>query len=502
MRRALSVEYRGKRMKAIKNNRKKEAEPPKRAGAFQVLYIFAVIGICLIPFAMMRIRPTTQTTENKTLAEKPALVDENGFNRDFLSDAGDYFSDHFAFRQELVAADAKLRSALFGVSAVDSVIQGKNGWLYYEATLDDYQHKNGVSDRMLFNMAHNTALMQEYAQLLGKTFVFTIAPNKNSLYGENMPERYHYTVAEESDAARLVPWLEKEGVHYVDLFRLFEEQEGVLYYARDSHWNQEGAVLVYNALLDACGIEHETWENVEKQVRCDYYGDLNLMLYPVGAVPEEDVHFEKEFTYAYSEEGATVEDTFIQTVNPQGSGNLLMYRDSFGNSLLPYMAQHFANAVFSKVVPYPMTDLVTAAPDVVIVEKVERHLPTLGEVPPVMSGLARTLGAEPAAVRSKTTLQMTKEGSYLKFSGIADEAFLDVDGRLYVEVDDGETAGIYEAFCVKQSGDGVSSDYGFVLYLSQLYVNNSVIQVKVIAEKDGQFAVIYEGKETIEEKNK
>lgn len=483
-------------MKDIKNDTKKKTS--KYTGAFQFLYIFAVIGICLIPFVLMGVRPTDQTTENKKLTEKPVLVDEKGFNKDFLSDAGDYFTDHFAFRQELVAADAKLRSALFGVSAVDSVIQGENGWLYYEATLDDYQHKNSVSDRMLFNMAHNTALMQEYAELLGKTFLFTIAPNKNSLYGENMPDRYAYTVAEESDAERLLPWLEKEGVHYVDLFELFERQDRVLYYARDSHWNQEGALLVYNALLDACGIEHETWENIESEIRCDYYGDLNLMLYPVGADPEDDLHFEKEFTYAYSKEGATVEDTFIQTANPSGSGSLLMYRDSFGNSLLPYFAQHFANATFSKVVPYPMTDLITAEPDVVIVEKVERHLPTLSEVPPVMSGLTREIEAE-AAAESRTTLQVSEEGSYLKFYGIADEAFMDVDSRIYVEVDDGESREAYEAFCVNTGGSGTSSDYGFLLYLSRLYVDNSEIQVKVIAEQNGQLTVLYEDKVTTEE---
>lgn len=483
-------------MKDMKKDEKKKQEPPK---GLWLLYIVTVIGICLIPLALMGVRPTAQTTENKKLAEKPVLMDETGFNKDFLSDAGDYFTDHFAFRQELVAADAKLRSGIFEVSAVDSVIRGENGWLYYEATLDDYQHRNSVSDRMLFNMAHNTALMQEYAELLGKTFVFTIAPNKNSLYGENMPERYNYTVAGESDAERLKPWLEKEGVHYVDLFALFEKQDGVLYYARDSHWNQRGAVLVYNALLDACNIAHETWEDVESEIRCDYYGDLNLMLYPVGAVPEDEVHFKKEFTYGYGKEGATVEDTFIQTTNPEGSGKLLMYRDSFGNSLLPYFAQHFASATFSKVVPYPMTDLVTAEPDVVIVEKVERHLPTLGEVPPVMNGLSRTLDAPVQTAEGSTTLKMKKEGSYYQLSGIADEAAADVDSRFYVEVDDGEKAGVYEAFCVNLSENGTSSDYGFLLYLSQLYINSDEIKVKVIAETDGQFTVIYEGTETIEE---
>lgn len=461
----------------------------------RLLYIAVVIAMCLIPLAAMGVRLTTQTTENKTLTAKPVLIKDGAFNRDFLSDAGDYFTDHFAFRQELVAADAKLRSALFGVSAVDSVIQGENGWLYYEATLDDYQHRNSVSERMLFNMAHNVALMQEYTELLGKTFLFTIAPNKNSLYGENMPDRYSYTVAEESDARRLKPWLEKEGVHYVDLFELFEAQDEVLYYARDSHWNQDGAVLVYNTLLDACGIPHETYEDAEREIRRDYYGDLNLMLYPVGAEPEDEVHFLKEFEYEYvlSGEGMTaedvsVEDTFIQTVNGAGSGNLLMYRDSFGNSLLPYMAEHFANATFSKVVPYPMTDLITAEPDIVIVEKVERHLPTLSQVPPQMSGMVRTLESEPAATKSDATLEWRKSGSYLIFTGSVNGALVDTDGRFFVEVSDGETDAVYEAFCV----DTQESDYGFLLYLSQLNVTGNELQIRVIGEKDGGYLNLYE----------
>ena len=50
-------------------------------------------------------------------------------------------------------------------------------------------------------------------------FVFTVAPNKNSLYGENMPYYDSLKVDEENNLARLVPFLEKEGVSYVDLMR-------------------------------------------------------------------------------------------------------------------------------------------------------------------------------------------------------------------------------------------------------------------------------------------
>lgn len=464
-----------------------------------LIYIVIVVALCLAPFALMSVRPTTTTTENKPMAKWPSLWDEKGFNRDFLEEAGEWFDDHFAFRQELVSADAKLRGSVFGTSATDSVIYGKDGWLYYEATLDDFQHKNSVSDRALFNMAHNTALMQEYTESLGKTFLFTIAPNKNSLYGENMPERYQYTVAQQSDAERLIPWLEKEGVNYIDLFSLFEKQDEVLYYARDSHWNQKGAVLVYNTLLDACGKEHETYENVDSQIRCDYYGDLNLMLYPVGSEPEDDVHYQKPFTYVYQTEGATVEDQFVQTTCENGTQNLLMYRDSFGNSLLPYFAENFANASFSKQVPYPMTDLVTTEADIVIVEKVERHLPTLSEVPPLMSGIRRQLDSEIESAESNTTFRMKKEGIYYKMQGIADEAYLDPESRIYIEVTDGENTGIYEAFCVNSVENGTSSDYGFLLYLSQLNVSGDRLGIRVIGQQGDRYTVLYEGEEKLQQ---
>lgn len=466
----------------------------KRKKTGYLIYIIIVIGICLLPLAALGVRPTTQTTENKPMAEWPSLQKETGWNREFLSEAGAWFDDHFAFRQELVALDAKIRSGLFGVSATDSVICGTDGWLYYEATLDDYQHRNGVSERMLFNMAHNVFLQQEYSELLGKTFLFTIAPNKNSLYDKNMPANYRKQVAELSDAQRLIPWLEKEGIHYVDLFSLFEEQDEVLYYARDSHWNQKGAVLVYNELLDACGKAHETYETVPTYETQDYLGDLNRMLYPVGAEPETELHYDKPFTYSW-QEGDDVEDTFIRTSSAAGTQKLLMYRDSFGNTLLPYMAEAFAQASFSKVVPYPMTDLVTQEPDIVIVEKVERHLPTLGEVPPLMSGPQRTLEEAPVSTESNTTFHLNREGSYYKLSGIADETQLETDSRIYVEVTDQEKTAVYEAFCVRETEAGVTSDFGYLLYLSEVKVAGDSLRIRVIGETQNGCVVLYDAAE-------
>lgn len=456
------------------------------------LYFVLILGICMIPLLFLPFRPGGGAAENRTMASLPELKTSEGFNWNYLPEIGAFFTDHFAFRQEMVAANSGIRAEIFGVSPVEDVIVGKNGWLYYAATLDDYQHKNSVSERMLFNIAHNTALMQEYAESLRKTFVFTVAPNKNALYDENMPDRLQFKVAKESDAKRLLPWLVRENVNYVDLFELFGEKKEVLYYARDSHWNEEGAVMVYNALLDAGGKPHEIYGDSEPVQRMDYFGDLSRMLFPVGGEPEGRLEYPGADTWRYAE-GETVEDRFIRTENEAGEGTLLMYRDSFGNSLLPYMASAFSEAVFSRQVPYPMSDLATWDPDLLIVEKVERHLPTLGTVPPLMGAPLRKSEKMSTPVKSTAaTVQLSKEGSYWKFEGMADPAYMDTDSRIYMEVNDGSGAKLYEAFCVSRTDaeKGITNDWGYILYISEILVDGNTFEVRVMTEREESMEVL------------
>ncbi len=55
---------------------------------------------------------TGRVSENRTRAKAPVLKDENGWNPDFLSDAGEWFQDHFGFRQELVTVNALIQEKI------------------------------------------------------------------------------------------------------------------------------------------------------------------------------------------------------------------------------------------------------------------------------------------------------------------------------------------------------------------------------------------------------
>ena len=445
--------------------------------------------VCALPFIGMFVRPTTETLGNSAPAGRPVLVRGDGsFDTDYAKKLGDYIEDRLFLRAEMITADAWLKETLFGVSSKESVITGTDGWLYYEATLDDYQHTGALSDRALFNAAHNLKLMQDYTELLGKKFLFAAAPNKNSLYPEHMPARYQTRENEKSDAERFAAFLEKEGVHSLDLFRLFAEQDEVLYYARDSHWNEKGAVLVYNAMLDALGIAHEDYANVIPAETRDYIGDLAKMLYPAGSEPETRLHY-LEPSWEYLTDTVSPEENYIRTANVSGKAKLLMYRDSFGNSLLPYLAEHFEEAVFSRVVPYTMTELVTTGADVLIVEKVERHLPTLAEISPVMSAPVRdpaVLGEVPSGRNAEAALpEVETVPGYHVIKGTLnqEQAVPDMDTPILCLVRDAEKTILYEAFCVTID----NNDFGYTAYISDLSISGDIGEARVYARSGGDW---------------
>ena len=76
------------------------------------VYTVCIFVILILPFAGMSVAPTTETTENKELAELPALYAEGEWNPQFLSELGLYFEDHFAFRPMMVTANARLWSGI------------------------------------------------------------------------------------------------------------------------------------------------------------------------------------------------------------------------------------------------------------------------------------------------------------------------------------------------------------------------------------------------------
>lgn len=355
------------------------------------IFTAAFLLLCILPSAGMLFLPPTEAAANERLTPVPQLKSEDGsWNQNVLDDATNYIADHFALRQEMVTANAMLQTGLLATSPAEDVIYGTDGWLYYAETLDDYQNRATLTDEEVRQIAQTIADMQAYCEARGAQFVFTIAPNKNSLYPEHMPARYLQSDSP-GNYEKLKPLLEEYGVHYADLFTFLSEQDEILYLKTDSHWTNRGAALAHDFLMETLGLPHTAFAQEEYTTAETHRGDLYEMLYPKGTAREAQQTYET--TFSYVSEPRTAEDILIQTTSPAApNGRLLLCRDSFGNALHPFLAEDFREATITRQMPYPLEQV--QAGDTVIVEIVERNLANLLKYPPNLGNQTQTDSVE------------------------------------------------------------------------------------------------------------
>ena len=389
---------------------------------FTILFMAA----CLLPAAGMALLGPSQPGANEVLSPRPALTDRDGkLNGSVLTDAAAYFGDHFGFRQELITGWAKLNAALFRTSTAEDVILGREGWLYFAPTLGDYTRTDPMTDRELWCAARTLYLLQENARSDGGEFLFVIAPNKNSLYPDAMP--LLPVEKADSNARSLFRRLEEMGVDHLDLFSVFRQEEEILYFPTDSHWNGRGAALAADALLTALGREGGYY--TAEFLPGEHKGDLYEMLYPAGKETDPDQIYAPGFTFTGG--GKNPDAITIRTQSAAGQGSLVMYRDSFGRNLYPYLAERFESAVFSRKTDYGSTEL--APGDVLVIELVERNLRYLNQYAPAIPAPVRAAElAEAAQSAGSVRLAAAETERYLSLEGTFSGILPDDDSPVYV----------------------------------------------------------------------
>ena len=107
------------------------------------------------------------------------------------------------------------------------------------------------------------------------------------------------------------------------------------------------------------------------------FGDLYQMLYPTGKGRETELVYGPGFTYTTASDPRGGNAITIRTSSESGSGRLYCRRDSFGIALYPYLAEAFESAEFSRSSDWSVESFTGLGADTVILEIVERNIPTL-----------------------------------------------------------------------------------------------------------------------------
>lgn len=345
----------------------------------KTVYTVFFILLLAVPGAVFFVRGQVATGSE----QKTELKDINYLN--FTQKFDSYFSENFGLRGTLVEWNNRLKYALLRQSGEDSVIAGRDGWLFYEGALHDFTGKNLLSDDEIQEIADNIKAAQDYANSEGAEFVFVVAPNKMEIYGENMPY-YCVESGEDGNYEHLMAALEERGVNYTDLkaeLRSAAKASALpIYHKLDSHWNNMGASIAYASIMEKISFEAWDYSAAEYTVQDIFDGDLYRMLFPRGTKKDAQVVFDRENGFYYTSNFRGSDDLIITTANDGGRGSVLMFRDSFGSALYPFAANDFERAEVSRVLPYDLTD--AGSYDLIIMEIVERNIANLLEYPPVL----------------------------------------------------------------------------------------------------------------------
>ena len=473
-------------------------EKKTKAGkVFYIIYIVIFFAALSVLSLGMLVFHADDSKEKRQTAALPKLTKTetgaNGekktkLNLDYFDQLSDYFTDHFAFRQELTTMDAKLKSALLHSSNQDRVVLGKEGWLFYEASMHDYLGQDVLSDRGVYAASRVLYLLQENCEINNRKFLFVCAPNKNSLYGRYMPGNYIRT-DEPTNFEMLRKRLDEAGVVYEDLHAAFLSDPRVMYHKQDSHWNNEGATFAVDLILDRLEIAHYDYENEPFKIEREHRGDLYNILYPASEELDENVIYDHAHSYRYVREIKDMEDPVIMTSCAEAEGSLLMFRDSYGNATIPYIADCFGKGFFSWGQPVDIDMAQYQNANVVIYEIVERNIPWLIEYLPYMVAPVRDCPQDAEKVQdSQAELHVEEIGNRYVIYGTADQKYTADDSRLLVRL----TADDGTELCVeatpasyKRLDSAKDCEYTYGAYIDKTAVSGG-FTASLITEKNGQ----------------
>lgn len=361
------------------------------------LVIFAVLLACpvLVYATVGRHLEDRENYENRELAAQPSLeLSAEGLQR-FAADFERWFTDQLPFRSQLVTASGLIDYRLFHDTDSESVIIGRDGWLFYKGSqvsgedpVADYAGTNLFSGEELQAIADNVERMQAELEARGvQKFVVMFCPNKERVYADYMPAAYGQLTSY-GRLEQLTEYLRANtDVPVVNAYESLqayrqEHPETQLYFKYDTHWNNKGAFIGGYALNTELGVHDlPPLEALAVDEGQPPVYDLARLLHLGEVLQDDPAETLRGYTFHSIEVESREGGRIFSFNNPAGDGDprkVLMIGDSFSALLAPYIAANFNHMYDTFYYTYTPEDLEREQPDIVVYEVVERYIANLG----------------------------------------------------------------------------------------------------------------------------
>lgn len=295
-------------------------------------------------------------TENRYLQTFPKFNIETLKTGTFMSEFETFVTDQFPGRDSWVAAKCVMERAT-GKKENNGIYFCKEDTLI--ARLDDPDPQR---------WSENLSYVQALTEKTDLPVYFSLIPGAGYIWEDRLPEN-----APNADQAKLIAEAQAAvpGAHWIDLISpLMAHKEEPIFYRTDHHWTSLGAKYAYEAIAPAMGltVPDADWLDQPEVVSDSFFGTnwsssgvrwvapdeiwryapddgITVTSYATG-VPEEGALYhpevlEKKDKYTYFL-GGNQPLCVIKNENLTDAPKILVVRDSYSDSLAPFLAQSCA----------------------------------------------------------------------------------------------------------------------------------------------------------------
>jgi alginate O-acetyltransferase complex protein AlgJ len=333
----------------------------------------------------------------------------------FLQRLGAWFSDHFGMRSVLISRGTFLQTRILGLKPMNpQVVVGKDGWLFFDEghtaaspRMADLRGYAPLDEALLKKIVTNLESATRVLKHCGIPFYLVMAPDKQTLYPEMLP--FSVGVPSQTRADQLIQALrDAPEVNFIDLrapLREAKSREALpLYKKTDTHWNTLGAFFGYQVVLKRLVADgslppsprHELKHYVMKEQTFEdgniavnmlslpgYFADTRVMLTPHTPRTAHEVATPTDWP------DVRTPSLLRRFRRAEGQSRLLLYRDSFAEEMLPFLAEDFAEVTAIWQAVLVGDHVMRAKPNLAILEFSEQYLWGLRDPPIGLEHLRR-----------------------------------------------------------------------------------------------------------------
>lgn len=303
--------------------------------------------------------------------------------------------DNIFMKSYLSKADMIITYYATGELLSSQVVLGSNNWLFYKSKTDgdsigDYEGTNIYSQKEMSHILQTALSTQQAIEARGIKFAVLVAPNKENIYSEFMPDTYTHSELSRTDL--LVNYLYDNGVNVVSpkTELLDHHLDFQLYYPYDTHWNQLGAYIGAKKILAAFDISLPKLSSRTISAKDSGAGHDLVNMIGFSTLFSDEIQYEIEYkidkTFWDSNRNTSESERKYYQIShfinnqAKNQAKLFLVGDSFRIAMIPALGEVFSDVYVVYNANYTADMLDNINPDYLVVECVERYSYTLGDI--------------------------------------------------------------------------------------------------------------------------